>query len=101
MPRPRQSKKSFVLRSLALLAVGAALACVAAIALVGWGLLPRNAARSLSVVVGSVGLLLLGARVLQSTWRRTGGNQLDPATELSTLTFPPASRLDRPRLRGK
>jgi hypothetical protein len=97
MSRPR-STKSLVLKVLALAVAVAALACLAAVALAGWGLLPRNTARTWSIAVGSVGLLLLGARVLQSTWRRAGRDQLSPASELSTLTFPPMSRLDRPRV---
>src|SRR4051812_37198897 len=98
MPRHRRSPDSVSTLALAGLAALGGLACVVAAVLMLAGALPGRPTRLLTVAGLAVGLLYACVRLLQRVSRQPDANQLDPASELTTLTFPPNSRLDRPRL---
>jgi len=81
---------------------GAAACCVLAHGSAGAathsGLLPRGPLRAgLAIVLAVVAGLVLVRVLLKIASRRTDPNLLDPASELTTLTFPP-SRNARPRV---
>jgi type II secretory pathway pseudopilin PulG len=75
------------------------LACLAAIALMALGVLPRSTGRMIAFLAGAAALVLALLRLLLDiAARRAQEDVIAAPSELTTLTFPPASRFDRPRL---
>jgi hypothetical protein len=87
-----------ILKTLAGAAALGALAYGAAVAATRSGLLPRGPLRTgVAVAVGGLVAMALIALLFKRAARRADANLLDPASELTTLTFPP-TRSPRPRL---
>ena len=96
MFQTRRTPDTVFLKLLASLLALGVLACLSAAAWMGAGPLARSPF-VLMVLVVATGALLVGVRrlVLELAERRAA-EDLD-ASELTTLTFPPESRLQRPR----
>ncbi|MDB5958576.1 MAG: hypothetical protein JWP60_5184 [Ramlibacter sp.] len=85
-------------KTLAGAAAMAALAHGPAAAAQATGLLARGPLRTTAVVAfGGLALLAMVRVLLRLMARRADSNQLDPASELTTLTFPPTRNPRPPR----
>lgn len=87
------------LKALAVLTGLAILGCVAVAALIGAGVWPKvpGALFGLALAAGIL-VIALVAIVLQILAARPERELIEPALEMSTLTFPPAPRVQRPPL---
>ena len=99
--RHRSSTDPVFLKALAVLTAVGLLLAVAAATLMTGGTLGRNPVRLLVAALATLGLALALVRLLQETRRRSDPNLLDPASELTTLTFPPTSRMSEGAMRGR
>jgi hypothetical protein len=97
MTQRRNSDDSVLFKTLAGLAALGGLACLLAAAMMALGTLAASAVRVLGAALGAGTLLWTCLRLLRVA-QQADPDRLDPASELTTLTFPPHSRLDRPRL---
>jgi fatty acid desaturase len=96
MFQTRRTPDTVFLKLLASLVALGLLACLSAAAWMGAGPLARSPF-VLVVLVVATGALLLGVRrLMHELADRRAAEDLD-ASELTTLTFPPESRLQRPR----
>jgi hypothetical protein len=72
--------------------------CVAAAALLGMGRLPSSALRVTGIAVGIAAFSLALLRLLlEIADRRSAADFIGPASELTTLTFAPTPRVQRPQ----
>ncbi len=99
--RRRSSTDPLFLKALAALVALGLLLALAAATLMTVGTLGRNPVRLLVAAVATVALALALVRLLQEARRRSDPNRLDPASELTTLTFPPTSRMTEGVMRGR
>jgi peptidoglycan/LPS O-acetylase OafA/YrhL len=99
MMHRRRFHDSTPTKILASLAGLGALACLAAIVLMALGVLPRSTGRMIALLGGAAALVLALLRLLLDiAARRAQEDVIAAPSELTTLTFPPASRFDRPRM---
>ena len=99
MMHRRRTHDSTPTKILAVLAGLGVLACLAAFALMALGVISGSAGRMIAFLGAAAALVLALIRLLlEIAARRAEEDVIAAPSELTTLTVPPASRFDRPRV---